>query len=50
MKKCKYLKDEKCVDCRLCEPVIELSGAEAESLIIALEKSKAQEESEMYND
>lgn len=33
MKKCKYLREEKCVDCGLCEPAIELTGEQAENLI-----------------
>jgi hypothetical protein len=40
MKKCKYLRDEKCVDCGLCEPVIELNGEQAEALINAMEKAE----------
>jgi hypothetical protein len=40
MKKCKYLRDEKCVDCGLCEPVIELNGEQAESFVNAIERAE----------
>jgi Fe-S-cluster-containing hydrogenase component 2 len=39
MKKCKYLKDEKCIGCSLCEPVIKLTGEQAEALVNSLEHS-----------
>lgn len=38
MKKCKYLRDEKCVDCGLCELTIKLNGEEAEALLNIMEK------------
>lgn len=41
MKKCCYLSEEKCVNCDLCEPVIELTGEQAEALVDHLEQSKA---------
>jgi hypothetical protein len=39
MKKCRYLSEEKCVNCGLCEPVIMLTGEQAEALVGALEQS-----------